>query len=61
MSRIGRESYTIAGDIGDPAFANWAVSEPADTFGGLDIVVNKRCRATPQDEFLDVTFCAAAL
>ncbi len=51
----GRRAVTIAGDIGDEAFAQQAVQQTVDEFGKLDILINNAAEQHPQDSIEDIT------
>jgi NAD(P)-dependent dehydrogenase (short-subunit alcohol dehydrogenase family) len=51
----GRRAITIAGDIGDKAFAERAVRETVDQLGGLDILVNNAGEQHPDQEITDIS------
>ncbi len=55
VEELGRESYAVAGDIGDAQVARKAVEGIAETFGGIDIVVNNAAEQHPTDDFLEIT------
>ncbi len=49
IESLGRRCVTIAGDVGDPAFCNDAVSLTVEEFGKLDILVNNAAEQHPQE------------
>src|SRR5690348_14467019 len=49
VEREGRRGISIAGDVGDEAFATEAVRRTIDEFGRLDILVNNAAEQHPQD------------
>lgn len=51
----GRRAIAIAGDIGDVAFCQQAVTQAVTELGGLDILVNNAAEQTPQDQITDIT------
>lgn len=55
VEELGRESYAVAGDVGDAHVAREAVADIVETFGGLDIVVNNAAEQHPTDDFLAIT------
>jgi NAD(P)-dependent dehydrogenase (short-subunit alcohol dehydrogenase family) len=55
IEQEGRRCLALAGDIGDPAFCNEAVSETVETLGRLDILVNNAAEQHPQDRLDDIS------
>jgi NAD(P)-dependent dehydrogenase (short-subunit alcohol dehydrogenase family) len=55
IESLGRRCVTIAGDVGDPAFCDDAVSLTVEEFGKLDILVNNAAEQHPQESLLDIT------
>ena len=51
----GRDSITIAGDVGDPAFCEKAIGEVIDRFGRLDVLVNNAGEQHPDKDIRDIT------
>ncbi len=51
----GRRAITIAGDVGDRAFCDDAVSQVIDEFGRLDILVNNAGEQHPDKDIRDIT------
>src|SRR3546814_1896228 len=51
----GRDSITIAGDVGDPAFCEKAIGEVIDRFGRLDVLVNNAGAQHPDKDIRDIT------
>jgi NAD(P)-dependent dehydrogenase (short-subunit alcohol dehydrogenase family) len=51
----GRKCLAIAGDVGDPSFANRAVDQVLDRFGRLDVLVNNAAEQHPQKEIVDIS------
>lgn len=51
----GRRAIAIAGDIGDVAFCQQAVTQAVTELGSLDILVNNAAEQTPQDSITDIT------
>ncbi|WP_019587992.1 SDR family oxidoreductase [Deinococcus apachensis] len=51
----GRRAVAIAGDIGDPQFAQQAVQRTVQELGGLDILVNNAAEQHPQESITAIT------
>ncbi|WP_010543138.1 SDR family oxidoreductase [Sphingomonas elodea] len=51
----GRRAITIAGDVGDKAFCEEAVSKVIAEFGRLDILVNNAGEQHPDKDITDIT------
>jgi NAD(P)-dependent dehydrogenase (short-subunit alcohol dehydrogenase family) len=51
----GRRAILVAGDLGDPGFANGAVQKVVDTFGRLDILVNNAGEQHADKDIRDIT------
>ncbi len=51
----GRRAITIAGDVGDRAFCDDAVSQVIDEFGRLDILVNNAGEQHPDKDIRDIS------
>ncbi len=51
----GRRAITIAGDVGDKAFCEQAVSQVIAEFGRLDILVNNAGEQHPDKDIVDIT------
>ena len=51
----GRKCLAIAGDVGDPGFAEKAVEQVLDRFGRLDVLVNNAAEQHPQKELGDIS------
>lgn len=55
VRREGRRAITIAGDIGDKAFCDRAVTETIDALGRIDILVNNAGEQHPDKDITDIT------
>jgi NAD(P)-dependent dehydrogenase (short-subunit alcohol dehydrogenase family) len=55
VEREGRRCLTIAGDIGDKAFCEAAVTQVVDAFGRLDILVNDAGEQHPDKDIVDIS------
>jgi len=51
----GQRGFMVAGDVGDPAFAEQAVAQAIEHLGGLNILVNNAAEQHPQQEATEVT------
>jgi NAD(P)-dependent dehydrogenase (short-subunit alcohol dehydrogenase family) len=51
----GRKCLAVAGDVGDPGFAEKAVEQVLDRFGRLDVLVNNAAEQHPQKELTDIS------
>ncbi|WBX83494.1 SDR family oxidoreductase [Sphingosinicella microcystinivorans] len=51
----GSKALTIAGDIGDKAFCEDAVTKVVKAFGGIDILVNNAGEQHPDEDIRDIT------
>ncbi|GAA5535041.1 SDR family oxidoreductase [Deinococcus aluminii] len=51
----GRRATAIAGDIGDPQFAQQAVGQVIQQLGKLDVLVNNAAEQHPQPSLTDIT------
>ncbi len=55
IERLGQRCVIIAGDLGDPAFCEDAVSLTVEEFGKLDILINNAAEQHPQESLLEIT------
>jgi len=55
VEKEGRKAITIAGDLGDKAFAEKAVEQTVDQLGGLDILINNAGEQHPDKDIRDIT------
>jgi NAD(P)-dependent dehydrogenase (short-subunit alcohol dehydrogenase family) len=55
VEREGRRCLIIAGDIGDKAFCEAAVTQVVDAFGRLDILVNDAGEQHPDKDIVDIS------
>jgi NAD(P)-dependent dehydrogenase (short-subunit alcohol dehydrogenase family) len=53
--REGAKAIAVAGDLGDKAFCEEAVTKVVDTFGRLDILVNNAGEQHPDKDITDIT------
>ena len=51
----GRHCYTVAGDVGDPAFCRHFVEQSVEALKGLDIVVNNAAEQHAYERVEDIT------
>jgi NAD(P)-dependent dehydrogenase (short-subunit alcohol dehydrogenase family) len=55
VEQEGRRAITLAGDLGDPAFAEQVVSETLGAFGKIDILVNNAGEQHPDKDITDIS------
>ena len=55
VEKEGRRAITIAGDIGDKKFCEWAVQQTVDQLGALDILVNNAGEQHSDKDIRDIT------
>ena len=51
----GRRALTIAGDLGDKAFADRAVAEVMEKFGRIDVLIDNAGEQHPDQDITDIT------
>ena len=51
----GRRAIALAGDLGDPSFADEVVAQTLDAFGKLDILINNAGEQHPDKDITDIT------
>lgn len=55
IEKLGAECVLLKGDVGDKKFCTQAVTDIANTLGGVNILINNAGEQHPQENILDIT------